>query len=279
MSATSFGVGRLLVWEDFAAGVQLGHARSLGQWDAHGALRMNGADFSDGLSRVEPWAILRVHERIQLQARVPVLVNDREIGSASQLAGGFGDLGAGARFELISLGAYDKLPSLGVTVSALAPTGRRVEQAFAPLGAGTTGRGAWGGSVALESEYAWLPWYVRLDAGVSLFAPFRRSDSGASQWYGPLVQAALSGGRELVADKLVLALSAQFEWEAPLRLDGVLVPTSSAFLPSLALSLSWRVEPHWTVVSSISSSVWPSGLAQNRDARVGLSLGVRYGYF
>lgn len=279
MSATSFGVGRLLVWEDFAAGVQLGHARSLGQWDERGALRLYGSELSDGLSRVEPWGILRVHERVQLQARFPVLVNDRSVPGTSQSAGGLGDLGAAARFEVIALGAFDRVPSFGVTVGALAPTGRRPEQAFAPLGAGVTGRGAWGGSVAVESEYAWLPWYVRLDLGASVFAPFVRSDTGATQAYGPLVQAALSAGRELVPDRLVLALSATGEWEAPLRLDGEVVPTSSGFVPSLGASLSWRPEPHWTLVSSLSSSVWPSGLAQNRDARVGLVVGVRYGHF
>jgi hypothetical protein len=228
---------------------------------------------------VEPWAIVRVHPRVQLQGRLPVLVNDREIGADSQVAGGLGDAGGGARFELVSLGEYQGLPSLGVTVSGLAPTGRRVELALGPLGAGTTGRGAWGGSVALESEVAWLPWFLRVDAGVSVFAPFRRSDSGATQAYGPLLQAAVSAGRELVPDRLVLAMSAQLEWEAALKLDGVVVPTSSAFLPSLAVSLSWRAEPHWTLVTSLAGSVWPSGLAQNRDARVGLTLGVRYGYF
>ncbi len=278
-SATSFGVGRLLAWEDFAVGVRLGHARSLGEWDEHRSLRFDGSDFSDGLSTAEPWAIVRLAERVQLQGRVPVVLNDREVPGTSQLAGGPGDAAAGARFEAISIGEYDRLPSLGVTLGALFPTGRRPEQVQGPLGAGTTGRGAWGGWLALESEYALLPWYLRLDAGLSLFAPFERSDTHATQWYGPLAQVAVSGGREVLPDLLVLALSAQLEWEGAYRLDGAVQPGSSAFVPSLGLSLSWRVEPHWTLVAALSSSVWPSGLAQNRDARVGLTLGARYGYF
>jgi hypothetical protein len=279
MSATSFGVGRLLAWEDFAVGVQLGHTRLVGQYDPERRLRLSGAQFQDGISRVEPWGIVRLSERVQLQARVPVFFNDREAGGVSQLAGGLGDVGAGVRFEVISLGEFERVPSFGVTVGALAPTGRRAEQAFAPLGAGATGRGVWGASVAIESEYTWLPWYVRLDAGLTLTAPFRRTDTQATQWFGPLVQAALSGGRELVADKLVLALSTQLEWEAPLSVDGVIVPTSSGFVPSLVASLSWRVQPHLTLVTSVSTTVWPQGLAQNRDARLGASLGVRYGHF
>ncbi len=44
-------------------------------------------------------------------------------------------------------------------------------------------------------------------------------------------------------------------------------------------SLSWRVNPHFTLVSSISNSVWPNGFGANLDARVGATVGVRYGYF
>lgn len=175
MSATSFGVGRLLVWEDFAVGVQLGHSRIVGQYDPQRAYRATGTAFQDGITRLEPWAIVRLGERVQVQARVPVLVNDREAGTTSQVVGGLGDVGAGVRLEAISLGEFERLPSLGFTLGVLAPTGRRAEQGFAPLGAGATGRGAWGASLALESEYTWLPWYVRVDAGVSVFAPFVRA--------------------------------------------------------------------------------------------------------
>ncbi len=280
VSATSFGVGRLLVWEDAAVGVQMGHTRVLGQYDAARRLRLYGAgEFSDGLSRLEPWAILRLAERVQVQARLPVVLNDRAAGGTTQLAGGLGDLGAAVRLEAISLGEFDKLPSLGFTLGALAPTGRRPEQTTGPLGAGATGRGAWGASLALESEYTWLPWYLRLDAGLTLYAPFRRTDSSATQWYGPVVQAALSTGRELVPDRLVLALSGQVEWEGPLTLEGEVIAGSSAFVPSVVTSLSWRPAPHWTLVTSVAASVWPSGVGQNRDARLGVTLGGRYGVF
>jgi hypothetical protein len=277
-SATSFGVGRLLVWEDWAAGVQVGHARSLGQWDPDGTLRWNPPGFSDGLSRVEPWAIVRVHPRVELHARVPVVVNDRRSGGERQTAGGLGDVGAGARLEVLAIGAYAGLPSLAFTVAALAPTGRRVEDTEPPLFAGATGRGAWAGSLALESEYAVLPWFVRLDAGATEHLAFRRPD-GARQRYGRLVTAALSGGRELARDALVLALALTGEWEERLSLEGVRVPGSGARSYALATSLSWRVDPHWTLVGTATSTVWPDGGGMNRDARLGFTLGVRRGQF
>ncbi len=57
------------------------------------------------------------------------------------------------------------------------------------------------------------------------------------------------------------------------------MPDSSAYLFSLAASLSWRIEAHWTLLAAVHNSVWPDGLGTNRDARLGFSVGFRYGYF
>lgn len=279
VSATSFGVGRLLIWEQFAVGLQVGHARSVGQWDARHALRWHAADLADGLSLLQPWGIVRLHERIQAQAWLPLLLNDRRSAGESQLAGGLGDVGLGARFELLAIGQYAWVPAVAVTVAALGPTGRRVEQTRPPLFAGTTGRGTWGGSLALETEVAFLPWFVRLDASLSGFLPFERPDSGQRQQYGPLGRLMLSSGRELVPDTWVLALALLGEWEGRLRLDGEAVARSQAYLTTLSLALSWHVDQHWTAIATLANSIWPRGGGMNRDARLGLTLGVRYGYF
>ena len=279
VSATSFGVGRLLAWEDAAGGLQLTHARSLGQWDSGGSLRWNPPDYSDGLTTAQLWGILRVQEHVQLQGWAPVVVNDRQSGGRSQVAGGLGDVGAGARLEVLKIGEYQGLPSLAFTVSGLAPTGRRPEQTRPPLFAGTTGRGAWGGSLALELEYAFLPWFVRLDGGATGYLPFRRGDTGVSQRYGPSLQVALSTGRELVADVLVAAVALTGEWEAASVSAGRTVPGSAARQYGVAGSLSWRFDPRWTVTASVVNNVWPGGAGQNRDARVGFTLGVRRGHF
>jgi hypothetical protein len=268
-----------LIWEDLAGGVQVGHARTLGQWGAKETLHWNPDQYSEGISQVQPWAIVRLHQRVQLQAWVPVLVNDRWSGSVHQVAGGLGDIGAAVRFELLSIGALRGFPSFAATVGGIAPTGRRVERTSPPLFAGTTGRGAWGGSLAIESEYAFFPWFVRLDASGSGFLAFRRSDTGQRQQYGPLVRVGLSTGREVVPSKLVAALAASGEWEGRLRLDGATIPGSDSYLFSLAASLSWRFDPHWTLVGTVANSVWPQGLGMNQDARVGFTLGGRYGHF
>lgn len=279
VSATSFGAGRLLIWEDFAAGIQVGHARVLGQWDAGGALHWNPPEYSEGVSQLQPWAIVRMQERVQLQGWAPVLVNDRASGSVSQVAGGLGDIGAAARFELVAIGALRGFPSLAATVAGTAPTGRRIEQTSPPLFAGTTGRGAWSGSLAVESEYPLAPYFLRLDASMTGFLSFERSDTGQQQHYGPLLRASLSAGREIVPGEVVLALAALGEWEGALQLDGALVPGSQDHVYSLAASLSWRCNPHSTLVGTLSNSVWPHGFGMNQDARIGFTIGARYGHF
>jgi hypothetical protein len=279
MSATSFGVGRLTIWEDWAAGLRVGYARSLGQWTTGGTLDHNPAGFGAGVTTLEPWAIVRLHPRLQLQAWVPVLVEDREQDATSQMAGGLGDVGAAARWEVVPIGQYAGLPSLAVTVGGVAPTGKRVEQVEPPLFAGTTGRGAWAASLAVESEYARLPWFVRLDAGTSLSFPFEREDTGRTQRYGPSFQLALSGGRELVPEALVAAVAVAAEWEGAITLDGDAVPDSAARSLSVALSLSWTFDPHWTVVGTLTNTTWPFDAGANRDARTGFMLGFRHGHF
>jgi outer membrane putative beta-barrel porin/alpha-amylase len=279
VSATSFGVGRLLAWEDAAVGLQLSHARSLGVWDASGALRWNGSDFSDGLTTTMAWGIVRVVDRVQLQAWIPYVVNDRASSGETQVAGGIGDVGAAARVEVLKIGEYVGLPSFAFTAGALAPTGKRIEETSPPLFAGATGRGAWGGTLAIESEYAFLPWFVRADAGLTAFLPFTRSDTGQEQQYGPILQASFSTGRELVPDVLVAALAVTGEWQSALKLDGATVPDSEARSLSLAASLAWRFDPRWTVNASVNNTVWPDGAGENRDARLGFTLGVRRGHF
>ena len=206
-------------------------------------------------------------------------MGDRWSGSVNQVAGGLGDIGAAARFEFLAIGALRGFPSFALVAATSAPTGRRVEQTSPPLFAGTTGRGAWSGSLAVESEYPLGPYFLRLDASLTGFLPFERSDTGQRQQYGPLLRAALSTGREIVPGKVVVALAALGEWERALRIGGATVPESQSHLYSLAVSLSWRCQPHWTLVATVSNSVWPDGGGMNQDARIGGTLGARYGHF
>jgi len=75
--ATSFGVGRLLVWEDFAIGLSLGHRARAGRVGRAREPSPQPPGYSEGITRAQLWMIVRLHERVQAQAWAPVLVNDR----------------------------------------------------------------------------------------------------------------------------------------------------------------------------------------------------------
>lgn len=120
---------------------------------------------------------------------------------------------------------------------------------------------------------------MRVDAGATGYLPFRRADTGVRQRYGPVLQAALSTGRELLPDVLVAAVALTGEWETPITMDGATVPRSRAYSYALASSLAWRFDPRWTVVGNVTNTVWPDGAGMNRDARLGFTIGVRHGHF
>ncbi len=280
LSASVVGVGRLTVWEDAAGGLSTSYSHGTGRWDAWSQYRPLGAGLREDELRLEAWGLVRLHEAWQVSARVPWVVGVRAAGDASSVGTGVGDVSAAVRWEAVSLGAFEHVPGLALSLGLTTPTGRRPELATDALGASATGRGAWTVSAGLAAEYAWAPWFVRLDVGALYNAPFVRADTGVVQAFGPGGQAALSGGRELLSERLVLAASLRFEHEFPLSLRGAMTARSDSSSLAVSVSGAFKVTSHWTVTAAVSSDA-PGhlGLAQNREERLGFMLGVRRGFF
>lgn len=279
LSAGVFGVGRLVIWEEAAFGTSFSTARVRGMWGADGEWQAYGDGYAETEGAADIYAIARLGERFQGYARLPWIYTQRTYGDVSELGHGLGDVQAGLRFEPIGIGEYAELPAVALTASVLAPTGTRPEDAATSFGTGTSGRGAWVLSLGLSIERAVIPWFVRLDVGGTLALPFHREDLDVDQTYGPGLQVALFGGREIIPDKWVVALGAIQEWEGPYELDGRTMPNSSARSPTVSLSTSWQLTPHWMVQASTLANVWANDLGKNRLGRLGGSIGVRYGYF
>lgn len=280
MSASVVGTGRLVVWEDAAAGLTTSWGHDLGRFDAGGRFRAFGRGLLEDELRVEAWGIVRLHERWQLSARVPWVTGVRASGDVTSVGTGIGDVSAAIRWEPLALGEYEWVPGVALLAQVTTPTGRRPEQALDPLGASATGRGAWAASLGVTVEATSLPWFVRIDGAAVFTAPFVRADTKQTQGFGPGLQVALSGGRELLQEKLVLALIVRLEHEFPLSLDGVVTPNSESTGLTTALSASLKLTPHWMLVGSVSTdALGRVGLAQNRTDRLAFNLGVRHGFF
>lgn len=281
MSASVVGTGRLVAWEDAAAGLSTSWSHGTGRFDAAGGYHSFSAGLLEDELRVEGWAIVRLAERWQVSARVPWVTGVRASPDGSTSVGtGLGDVSAAARWEAISLGEYEWVPGIAVVAQVLGPTGRRPEQATDALGATATGRGAWAASVGVVAEVTQLPWFVRLDLAGVYNAPFVRADTRQVQNFGPGLQVGLSGGRELFSERLVVALALRFEHEFPLWLDGKTVMASGSTGLISALSASFKLTSHWVLTAAVSTDVLGrTGVAHNRNDVVAFNLGVRRGFF
>lgn len=281
MSASVTGVGRLAIWEDAAAGVMTTYGHGTGLSTSTSAWRGLPAGVLEDDVRLDAWALVRLAESWQVTARVPWVVGLRTAADGTASVGtGPGDVMAGVRWDVIGLGEYAELPGVALMLSGTAPTGRRPEEATDALGASATGRGAWGVSAALAVEKAVVPWFVRVDGAFTWLFSFRRADTGAWQQFGPDLNVGLTGGRELIADKLVLALALRVDHEWPMHVDGETFADSGATSLTTSLSTSWKVTPKWTLTASAATDVLGRlGVARNRPERLTFSLGVRHAFF
>lgn len=275
MSATAFGMGRLAIWEDFALGLRTSLSPALGAWDAEGHWSSYD-DYADLEWRSELWALVALDRRLSAFVRLPVVATLRSAGSLSGFGGGLGEVSLGARYEVLAIGEIAELPAIALTLAVLAPTGRATEDAETPLGVDVTGRGAWVLSAGLSLEVTRVPWFVRLDLGLSVPLPARRDDLGVSQRLGPSFDLGLAGGVE-VSPRVVVSLASHLMLSSDNILDGTAVPHSDRLELGLGPAVSWHFAWSWTLQLGVDSGLFLSDLGQNLPGRVTTTLGLRYG--
>ena len=249
----------------------------MGTWDSTGTYTPYG-DYVEEEVRAELWAMGALSRRTALFGRVPVSLMHREAGALSDTGGGLADISLGVRHEFLQIGEVLELPAIALTAAVLAPTGRAPDAATQPLGADTTGRGAFALSAGLSFEITRLPWFVRLDLGAVVPLPFTREDTGKIQRFGPEVDVAVSGGLE-VGRGVVISLVAPIAWHAPLTIDGDEIPDSERLDLGLGLAGSVALDGHWTAQLSVDTGVFIDGAGDNTPARITSVAGLRYGYF
>lgn len=277
MSATAVGVGRLLIWEDFAVGLRTSVGAGVGHWDARGRWHTYEG-YEEVEARAEAWGLVALGRRAALYAAVPALLSWRRAGDVEAVGGGLGESKLGVRYEVLAIGEYEELPALAAMLTLSAPGSRAMHDARAPLAVDVTTRGAWVLGAGLSMERTLLPWFVRVDVGVTVPLPMERDDVGKTQRFGPGVTGVLALGRE-VGEGLVLAASLRATWESTLHLEERPVPNSDRMDLGAALTASWRFDPHWTAQLGVDSGFFTDGGGDNLPGRVVTSLGVRYGHF
>lgn len=279
-SSAVSGIGRLNTWERASLGTNTSWAHSTGRWDQDGRFAAFPQGYREAEWRSELWGQLRVAENWQLFARAPWVVGIREAeGLGRHTGAGLGDVQLGGRWDVLPLGEIRGWPAVALTALVALPTSRPAELATDELGADATGRGGATVGAGVQIEKARMPWFARLDLGVSVPLPYERPDSGLEVRYGPLLQGGLLFGRELLPDKLVLALQLTAEAERSMTQDGQVTPGTDASNAVATLALSWRMTSDWTWMANASSDRLGEWLgAHNRPERWMASVGLRRGF-
>lgn len=269
----------MLIWEDFAVGGSTSLAVGVGYWDTDATWHAYGDSYSEYEWRSTVWTLVGLGRRSSVYARLPWMYSRRRATSVQGFGGGIADADVGFRYELLSIGEVAELPGIALTASVLVPTGRATEDANEPLGADTTGRGAWVPALGVTLEKTYLPWFVQLNLGTTVPLPAERSDLEVTQRYGPGAQTSVVGGVEVLPDELVLAASLRYAWEAPVTIAGRTIDDSDRTDVGVGLSVSWRVHPHWTLQSAFDSGLFADHLGKNLPGRITTTVGLRYGHF
>lgn len=279
VSASVFGIGRLLPWEPAAFGLMSSYAKSTGRYDGEGVYQSFPAGYREAEWRTDVWGMARITEKWQAFGRVPWVVGLRSAeGMGDHSGSGFGDLVLGSRWDALLPGELARVPAIALTATVTTPTSRRAEQAKDLLAADATGRGAWVLGMAVAVEKAWMPWFARVEGGITLPLAFRREDTGESQRYGMGLQAGLSGGVELKPDKLVLALQLVADRESSTLVDGAAQPSTAALGGTASLALSYKLGMAWTLMANAATDALGAMLgAKNRPERWAGTVGLRFG--
>jgi hypothetical protein len=281
ISSSAFGVGRLALWESAAVLVGVSASPGLGQWSEAQVWVPNAAGASDLELRATLAAIVALHERVQLSARLPWVLNRRTADGLVDVGQSPGDALVSVRAEALAIGQYAELPGVAFNLGLLLPSGRAMGATHPgtnPLAADVTGRGAWVLLASTSLERAVAPWYVQLNLGLTVPLPMAGPAAGVSQRFGPTFEAALAGGWELT-EGLVASLVARLTYETELVVGGQPTPNSGAFDLGVGPTLAWRFDPHWTLQAAVDTGLFASHLGDNKPGRVSCSAGVRYGFF
>jgi hypothetical protein len=275
--SSAFGTGRLAVWEQGAAGLTLSATPLAGRWGPDGAWvgRGEGSELALGAAA---WGAVRLHERLELGARLPWVGLRRSTGTLAEQGGGVGDAALSLRWTALGVGARSPLPGIALTAGLRAPTGRATRDSRTVLGTDVTGQGAWAPSVGLSLERSRTRWFVRLDAGLGVPLASEGPFPGSRQRGGPVLDVALGGGLE-VRRNLVLGLTPRLSLEGPRTLDGAAVPGSGSRLLALELSAAYKLAARWSLQAAAESSAPVDGLGRNRPSGHAFTLGVRHAVF
>lgn len=269
------GVGPTLTDAERAAlTVGFGVASRLGQWSSRGAFSpVRGGDFDRELRGEIGW-VVRAAAPLQIGVIAPMIYAFRQSGDTSSSGGGIGDVTALARIDVLAPHPTEALPRVGLTLSALVPTGLPLARSSDPLGADATGLGAAEIRPGFVLEKRWLAGFSATFLGsLGLRVPYHL-ESGAAVAPAPRLSLLAAGG-PFWDFGLSTSIGLLFEREAAPSIDGVASPSAGRFRTAAFAFVAYDLTARWTAVASAQLDLPIRGLGQNEPLAVAPILGIR----
>ena len=228
-------------------GVSTQASDQLGQSDAVGAYHTlePGAgeqDFTENLL-----ATVRLFERGQLGATLPFDESNRYVPGLHQFGGGIGDVSLSARWDFLYSNESAHFPGISLLGGVTFPTGVPAESASLPLGANTTGQGAWQGAAGLALERTFFDHFVV--NGTALFTQsfVRHVSSGASsveEQLGTQFSGLFAAGW-IFRNEAAVAATFTYSDTLDTRINRVAVPMSEVQINNLGVAGGLPITDEW----------------------------------
>jgi len=261
--------GSLRLNEDALVGSRLKTAEAFGSWSSAGTYAAAPSGSIEWDLEEDFFAAIRVAQRAQVAALVPIVQTYRRTQGLSELGGGFGDVNVSGRYDFVLAGELSWVPGVAALAGATFPTGTAIESAHKPLATDATGVGAYQGNLGLALEQTLGPWLFGATGLVAKRAP--RTVDGVStaksaEWSVLLATAYTFPGDEALA----VLLSYAAEGDSDVR--GQRVLGSSRRLTTLSVAGMFPLGELWRLQASAFVTPPISDWGQSSLASTGAAL-------
>lgn len=256
-SATAFGTGRLLLWEQWAVGMRSQMNHELGFYDDSGRFEATESGVIDQQLRLDAYALYPTSENGSVFIVVPWLFARMGRSDGITTRSNLSDVQIGYRHQVIAIGEFEELPGVALTGAVLIPTGTPK----------VTGRDALILISGASFEKTWMPFFAQFNLGGSLLFNQIRSGNKTPDPITGSFQVAFAGGWE-ITNELVTSLMCSWTYEMP-----------SKWKTEGGLAASYRINPNLTAQMNVSSDLFLNGSGSNWPGNLSYGFGIRYGYF
>lgn len=265
---------RLGVHDEAVIGAQLRVASVFGSFDVGGEYVPAPPTAREIDIEEDLYTAVRIFNRGQLGALLPIIQTHRKTGDISETGGGFGDLNLSLRYDPLYAGESRYIPGVGLLFGMTLPTGTPAEAADNPLVTDATGLGAVQATGGIALEQAFGPWLVSLSGLVALRGP--RTVGEVRMGLAP--QFTILGSTAYAFESgasVALAMLYSVEGDASAR--GASVPDSGRRWGQVSLAGAFPLMDQLFLVGSGFLTPPISSFGVNQTTAVGATLGARWG--